>query len=714
MLKNFARKVPVIMQLETVECGAACLTMILAYYKKWIPLEEVRDACGVSRDGCNLNNIMLAAKNYGLYPRSYSCGLNYIMTKAKFPCIIHWKFNHFVVLNGFTKKGAIITDPAQGRIVVSLDEFSESFTGIYMELTKSKSFVESGKRSSILEFIKNRLGNPLIPILFLLITSVITCLIGILYPIFERIFYDYILSDNNPELFNPLIFIMLLFLFFQIIVSIFNGIGTLKIQGKYAIYADYSFMKHILCLPLSFFSKHMLGDIAVRQDSNRTIAFTLIQKLAPAFLNLALIIAYFFIMIQYSIILTFIVISIIVINTIIARIISSKKLEISRVQSRNMGKLMSKTLTGLKMIESIKSNGSEYGFFNSWCGSQAAVNNTNVKMDLISTHWGILPKLIENLGNNIILMLGVLYIIDNQFTVGTLLAFQGFMSSFINPVNSMISIGQNIQEMRSSMERIDDILKSKTDSSFELNSNNKKYSFDHLEINNVSFSYSKYSPPIISDLTLRIESGKSIALVGSSGSGKSTLAKLISGLFNPSSGKIIYFDSSMNILSNKEFRTLLGVVDQSIVLFEDTIENNIKLWNPSITDEQMYAAAKDAQIHSAILSRKNAYQDILLENGENLSGGQRQCLEIARVLAQNPKVIILDEATSALDADTEYKIMKAICARNIALIIISHRLSIVRNCDEIVVIESGKICERGTHNDLLKRNKLYTKYVTTE
>ncbi|MBI6030481.1 ATP-binding cassette domain-containing protein [Clostridium perfringens] len=708
------KKVPVVMQLENVECGAACLTMILSYYRKWVPLDQVREECGVSRDGCNLNNMMLAAKNYGLEVHSYSCGLNYIMKKGKFPCIIHWNFNHFVVLNGFTKKGAIITDPAQGRIILPIEEFSKNFTGVYMEFNKTSQFVADGKRQSIWRFIKNRLDKSISPMIFILITSIITCIIALIYPIFNRIFIDYILSKSNINWLYNLILVMILLLLSQIIVSVITGINSLKIQGKYAIHADYSFIKHVLRLPLSFFSNHMAGDISVRQDSNRTIAYTLIQKLAPTLLNLILLTTYFFIMIQYSVPLTIIVISITCINSILASIISTKRLEISRVQSKNIGKLMSKTLTGLQMIESIKASGSESYFYKSWSGNQVAVNNSNVKLDKISISWGIIPQFIEKLGNVIILTLGAFYIMKNHFSVGMLLAFQGFMSAFIKPINSLISSGQEIQQMRSSMERIEDIMQTKPDSFYDIDAYCKTESFEYLQLNNVSFGYSKYSKPIIENFNLRIQAGTSIAIVGTSGCGKSTLSKLISGLFEPWSGEILYFNKTLNKIPSNAFRKLSAVVDQNIVLFEDTIENNIKLWDSSITDEQMYAAAKDAQIHSIIIERENGYKELLLENGANLSGGQRQCIEIARVLAKNPQVIIFDEATSALDSDTEYKVMQAIKARNITLIIISHRLSIVRDCDEIIVMNHGQIYERGTHEELFKQNKMYTKYVTTE
>lgn len=713
MLFKRCKKVPVVMQLENVECGAACLTMILAYHHKWVPLDQVREECGISRDGSNLTYMTVAAKKYGLDVHNYSCGLNHLMNKAKLPCIIHWNFNHFVVLNGFTKKGAMITDPAQGRVTVSLKEFSESFTGIYMQLDKGPSFIADGKRKSIFHFIKNRLDNSLSPIIFIFIASIISCIIALLFPLCSRIFSDYILAPNNTTLLPKVIFVMLMLLSVQCITAIINGITSLKIQGKCAINSDYSFIKHLLKLPISFFSQHMAGDISVRQDSNRTISYTLIQKLAPTFLNFILLTMYFVIMIQYNILLTIIVLLIAGINSILTYIMANKRLEISRVQSRNIGKLSSRTLTGLQMIESIKANGAETGFYKIWSGSQAANNNTNIDLDNVSISYGLLPNFIEKIGNIVILSLGALYIMRDNFSIGMLLAFQGFMTSFFQPIDSLLTTGKDIQEMRASIERIEDVLQTKPDSISYVDSSNN-YTFKHLELNNINFSYSKFSKPIINNLSLRIDSGNSIAIVGESGCGKSTLSKLISGLLEVSSGEIKYFDVSNKKIPANALRKQLAVVDQNIVLFEDTIENNIKLWNSSISDDDMFKAAKDAQIHSTIINRENGYHEVLSEDGENLSGGQRQCLEIARVLAQNPKIIIFDEATSALDADTEYKIMQAIQKRNITSIIISHRLSIVRDCDKIIVMKAGVIVEQGTHEELFNINKMYTKYVTTE
>lgn len=708
-------KVPIVMQLENVECGAACIAMILAYYGKWIPLEQVREDCGISRDGCSLTNMIHAAKRYGFDVHSYSCNLEHIVKRVQYPCIIHWNFNHFVVLKGFTRKGAVINDPALGKLTVTMEEFSSSFTGVYMTFGKTQQFLAGGKRQSLFPFVRKKIRNANQAIIYTLMASMISCLIGILYPVLSRIFADNILSKENPGWLRELLFIMGILLFAQIITSILNGVNMLKVQGKLAIDADYSFIRHLLKLPMSFYSMHMAGDMAVRQDSNRNIAYTLVHSLAPSVLNIILLAAYFAIMMQYSVALSILSIAMICINTFCARIISKKRIDISRVQVRNSGQLMSKTINGMQMIEAIKANGSEEAYFKIWTGQQVAVNNSYILIDHLNITWGMLPQLVERIGNIWILILGAYYIMKGQFTIGMLLAFQGFLVEFIKPIHSLILAGQSIGEMRTSMERIEDVMKTQEDPLVEeIHIKNKNIDYKMLEMRHVSFRYAKFSNNVIHDISLRIPQGKKVAIVGESGSGKTTLLKLLSGLYHPVAGEIIYTDKSGNRRKIQELKKYMAVVDQNIVLFEDTIENNIKLWDLSVPDSVMYRAAKDAQIHDLILNQEDGYQSVLIENGKNLSGGQRQCLEIARVLAKNPQLIIFDEATSALDAETEHQVIQAISKRAVTLIIISHRLSIIRDCDEIIVMDNGNILERGTHQELYNKVERYNKLVTTE
>jgi ABC-type bacteriocin/lantibiotic exporter with double-glycine peptidase domain len=386
------------------------------------------------------------------------------------------------------------------------------------------------------------------------------------------------------------------------------------------------------------------------------------------------------------------------------------------VQARDQGKLAGSTVAGIDMIETLKASGAENGYFETWAGYQAAANSASVRFTKTNQYLGGLPGLLQKLSDLTVLGLGVYFIMNNQFTVGMLLAFQGFLSSFMNPVNSLVRSGQVIQEMRTDMERIEDVLKYKSDVPTARVEKDKEYRklSGNLSMKDITFGYSKLAPPLLEHFDLELKAGSSVAFVGSSGCGKSTLAKLISGLYKPWDGEICFDGTPVQDVPHEVITGSLAVVDQDITIFEDSVSNNLKMWDKSIEDFEMILAAKDAQIHEDIMLRENGYNYNLMEGGKEFAGGPRQRMEIARVLSQDPSIIILDEATSALDAKTEQEVMEAVKRRDITCIIVAHRLSTIRDCDEIIVLHQGKVMERGTHDVLMKNNGFYTKLITTE
>lgn len=710
-------KVPVVMQMEALECGAACLTMILAYYKKWVPLEKVRADCGVSRDGSSAKNMLLAARSYGMTAKGYRYEVKDIQN-ARLPCIIHWNFNHFVVLRGFKKDRALLNDPARGTVEVPMKEFEESFTGICLQFEPSEGFVPEGKPRSVVSFAKTRLKGSLVPFLFVILTGAVTAIIGIINPAFSRIFLDRILTGQNPGWLRPLLLGMVAVAVIQIIVSLISALYMLRIQGKFAIVANSTFMWHVLRLPMEFFSQRMAGDISARQSSNEGIASALMTQLAPALLNLIMLVFYLAVMLRYSMLLTAVGVSAVLINVFVARYISKKRINITRVQMRDAGKLRGATVAGIEMIETIKASGAENGFFERWSGYQASVNTSAVKFAKLNQYLGAIPGLLQNIAGIAVLILGATLILQGTFTAGMLLAFQGFLGSFMTPVNSLINAGQSIQEMRTAMERIEDVMNYTPDVECSTVGMYSDTEFSKLSgslvMKNVTFGYSRLSPPLIENFSLTLKPGSRVAFVGSSGCGKSTLGKLISGLYIPWSGDILFDGMAQSEVCHEVFTGSVAVVDQDVILFEDTVANNIKMWDSSIEDFEMILAARDAHIHEDIMRRAGGYNHKILENGKNFSGGQRQRLEIARVLAQDPTIVILDEATSALDAKTEYEVVNSIKDRGITCIVVAHRLSTIRDCDEIIVMDKGKVVERGTHNALLAKDGLYTKLVSNE
>ena len=711
-------KVPVIMQMEALECGAACLTMVAAYYGLWIPLEQVRKDCGVSHDGSNAKNILKAARNYGFTAKGYRYEPARLKEKGKFPCIIHWNFNHFVVLDGFKGNKVYINDPARGDVCISMEEFDESFTGICLMIEPSEDFAPGGAPKSIMSFAKERLKGTGAAFAMIIITTLISSLISIINPAFSRMFIDRLLTGQNPDWFYPFIIALVAAAVIQIAVCWIKASYLLKVQGKFAVVADSSFMWHILRLPLEFFSQRMAGDIAGRQRINQGIASTFINTLAPMVLDTATLIFYLVVMLRYSPLLTAIGLVSMFINFFVSYYISQKRINVKRVQMRDSAKLYSATLSGIEMIETIKASGAENGFFQKWAGYQASVNNGEVKFKGIDYHIGIIPSLVSSLCNIVILGIGVLLTMQGEFTVGMILAFQGFMTSFSAPAQNLMNAGQTIQEMRTNMERVEDIMKYPTDVEYGSEDISDDVSYDKLagnvELKNVTFGYSRLAEPLIKDFSLKLDAGKSVALVGGSGSGKSTVSKLISGLYESWDGEILFDGKPLKSISHEVFTGSLAVVDQDIILFEDTIANNIKMWDNSIEDFEMIMAARDAQIHDVIMERDNGYQYKMLEGGVDFSGGQRQRLEIARVLAQDPTIVILDEATSALDARTEYNVVRSIKDRGITMIVVAHRLSTIRDCDEIIVLDKGQVVERGTHDELIKLGGKYTELVTSE
>ncbi len=716
-LKKGVAKVPVVMQMEALECGAACLCMILAYYGKWVPLEQVRRDCGVSRDGSKASNVLRAARNYGMKAKGFRYEPEELREEGAFPCIIHWEFNHFVVLDGFRGDRVYLNDPARGDYSVSMEVFDEAFTGVVLFMEPTEDFQPGGKPRSVLSFALSRLRNARAALVFVVLTTVVASLSGVLNAGFSRVFLDQLLTGLNPEWELPFFIGLGCVTAITLITAWIQAIYSLRLNGRMDAEGNSTYMWKVLKLPMEFFSQRMAGDIQMRKTANAAIAEQTVNILAPLVLNSIMMIFYLTVMIRYSWILTLVGVFSVACQLIFSRYISKKRINITRVMMRDSGKLASATVSGVETIETIKSAGAENGFFEKWSGYQASVNTQNVRFMRLNEYLGLVPMLLSQLTNMAVLVLGVWLAMRGEFTVGMIMAFQGFLASFNAPAQSVISSGQQIQEMRTSMERIEDVMDYPEDEVFSASprepDNYSKLS-GHLEMRNVTFGYSRLAPPLIENFSMELRPGRRVAFVGFSGCGKSTLAKLISGLYQPWSGEILYDGKPLKEIDRNVFTGSVAVVDQDIILFEDTIANNIKMWDESIEDFEMILAARDAQLHEDIMQREDGYQYRLTEGGRDFSGGQRQRMEIARVLAQDPTMIIMDEATSALDAQTEYNVVNSIRDRGIACVVIAHRLSTVRDCDEIIVMDKGRVVERGTHQQLMALGGMYTKLVASE
>ena len=710
-------KVPVVMQLEALECGAAALCMVMAYYGKWVPLEQARLDCGVSRDGSKAKNIYLAAEHYGFNVKAFRMSPDSLRAGGQFPCIIHWNMNHFVVLDGFRGKSVYLNDPARGALKVSWEEFDRSFTGIVIVPTPSEDFEPGGERRSTVEFARKRLIGAGAAVAFVMLTTAIGYLFGIANSVISRIFMDRLLTGVNPDWLYPFLSVVGLLAVIQLIVTWAQTVYSLKINGKMAVIGSTSYMWKVLRLPMEFFSQRLAGDIQSRAGMNASIAGTLVNTFAPLLLNTVMMVFYLVLMLRQSPMLTLIGLVTLTLNIIMSRVISERRVNITRVQMRDAGKLEAATVTGIEMIETINSSGAENGFFQKWAGYQASVNAQDVKAAKTNQYIGMVPAFFSAAANYAVLSIGVWLTMQGRFSLGAVLMFQGFLSSFMSPAMTLVSAGQTIQEMRTQMERVEDVMEYPEDENVAGHAS-EAAGFSKLrgnvELKNVTFGYSRLEEPLIKDFSLTLRTGQRVALVGASGCGKSTVSKLVSGLYQPWSGEILFDGKPRSAYPREVMVGSLAVVDQDIILFEDTVANNIKMWDDSIEDFEMILAARDACLHDDIMQLSGGYQYRLTSGGKNLSGGQRQRMEIARVLSQDPTVIILDEATSALDAKTEYKVVNAIRDRGITCIVIAHRLSTVRDCDEIIVLDHGKVAERGTHTELMALNGIYADLVANE
>ena len=708
--------VPLILQMEEMEGGAACLTMVLAYYRKQTSLDQVRTACGISRNGIHPPDIVRAGKGFGLVCEEKHYTADKLEKSCAFPAILGWGKDQFVVLEGFRSGRADLVHPAKGRMRLSTDALEKQYAGICLECVPGKEFLADGEKRGTASYLKEVMKSDGWTMLLVLVTGFLSAAGGIIAPVFSRVFTDDILSGQRVSWYPGILYCFAAVIFLQLISMVIHRILIIRSTGKLAVKSNAFYMHHLLQLPLDFFSRRRTGDLAGRQNTNDMIAQTLIGQLAPLLMNLLMLVFYLVVMAQYSLPLTGIGVASILLNLLLTRRVGEIRREISASQYRSQAELDSATVSGIDMIETIKATGSETGYFERWSGFHASVIKAQVKFNRIARYLLILPSFIQKISDYVVLLTGCWLIIKGKFSAGILLAFLQFLQSLSAPVNDLLEAGENLQEMGSALERIRDV----TDYPQEIHFADDYEGIDfetvqklsgQVELKHISFGYSLYAPPLIEDFSLILTPGKRVALVGGSGSGKSTIAKLIAGLQKPWSGEILYDGKAISEIPRAVFKSSLTMVNQEIALFRDTMENNIRMWDNTISDHGMKQAAHDAGIHDFILSAKNGYRMMLEENGKNLSGGERQRVEIARGLAQNPTILIRDEATSALDARTENEISEYVTSRGITLIIVAHRLSTIRDCDEILVMDQGKVVERGEHDALMALDGFYKKLI---
>ena len=698
--------------MEGVECGAAALGIVLEYHDTYVPLERLRQECGVSRDGSKASNIVKAARGYGLESKGFRKSPE-SLKELNFPVILHWQFIHFVVLEGFGRKGAVyLNDPATGPRKITEEELDEAFTGVVLTFKPGPDYVPGGKRPSAIPSLAKRLKNSQYDLLFIFLASLFLVLPALVIPIFSRVFVDEVLIQQSADWLKPLLVAMVVVALVQGTLIWLKERYLLRLSLKLSITMSSRFLWHTLRLPIRFFYQRFAGDIVTRVQINDALARILSERLIAMILDFIVVAFYGALMLYYDWQLTLVVVAISCINILALRFVSRQRVDMSIRIQQDKGKLLGLSMAGLQLIETFKASGQEDDFFSMWAGQYTKVINFEQKMALLTQVMGVVPKLLATLSTVAVLTLGALRVMDGHLTPGMLVAFQALMLGFIGPISKLVNFVSIWEVFQGDLNRLNDVLGYETDAGItddvpeSLEESTPRLD-GHIEIRDIHFGYNPLAPALIKGLDIQLRPGSRVALVGGSGSGKSTVAKVVTGLFQPWQGGIYFDGKARSTIPRQLLVSSLAMVDQDIFLFEGTVRENLALWNPTVSDLQMIQAAKDACIHDDISELKGGYDAHIEEGGRNFSGGQRQRMEIARALCSNPSILVLDEATSALDPETEKQIDRNIRRRGCTCLIVAHRLSTVRDCDEIIVLDRGAVVERGTHELLREQNGAY-------
>ncbi|OIK25994.1 NHLP family bacteriocin export ABC transporter peptidase/permease/ATPase subunit [Streptomyces malaysiense] len=728
-------KTPTVIQLEAVECGAASLGMVLGFFGRFVPVEELRTACGVSRDGAKAANLLRAARSYGLLAGGRQMEVERLRNLRP-PTILFWNFNHFVVYEGMGKRFGRpvvhLNDPASGKRTIGLDEFDKSFTGVVLTFERGPDFKRGGRRPRVLSDLYARYSSNGGALLLALLASILLIVPGVAVPAFTRAFIDRVLNNGDHSFVTPLLGAMGAAAVVTVVLTLLQQAHLLRVESSTAIRSSARVVKHLLRLPVVFFTQRNPAEISQRVASNDRVAEILSRDVATAAVSALLVVFYAVLLWTYDTELTVIGVGVALLNIVVLRLVSRLRSDAVTKLRADRARLTAASFNGLQLIETMKASGSENDYFGRWAGFQAKVVSGSQVLGTPTALLAVVPPLLAAVDSGCILLIGGHKAISGSISIGLLVAFQTLVTNFTRPVSQLTNLGPRVQDVAADINRLKDIERFPLASDFTDQADGggaapeprpqeparlaapvknpaarRPSSAASVDLRGVTFGYSPLGEPLLRDFDLTVRPGERVALVGGSGSGKSTVSRLIAGLYEPWSGQILFDGRERRDYARDTLGNSVAFVDQEIFLFEGTVRENVTLWDTSIPDERIVRALRHAEVYDVVASRPGTLGSFVAEGGSNFSGGQRQRLEIARALVRGPSVMVLDEATSALDAETEKRIDDNLRRLGCACVIIAHRLSTIRDSDEILVLDHGRVVQRGTHETLVKADGLY-------
>jgi NHLM bacteriocin system ABC transporter peptidase/ATP-binding protein len=706
------RRTPTVLQMEAVECGAAALASVLAYHGRQVPLEELRERCGVSRDGCKAAHLLKAARGYGLDAKGWRAEPADLKA-LPFPLIVHWEFNHFVVVEGYSATQWYLNDPATGARTVSVAEFDRAFTGLALRLERGPKFVPGGAVPRLLPALWARTVGVRQSVLYVLLIGLALVLPGLVVPAFTKIFVDHLLIAGHENWLRPLLAGMALTVVLRATLVGLEHAALARLEATVAVQSTSRFMAHLFRLPLTFFSLRYPTEVAGRYALHFALSRLLTGSLPTNALNVVVGGFYALLLLAYDVWLASGVLAVGLLNGLALRWAARALREANHRCLATEGRLIGTALNGVQGIGTLKASGTETAWATRLAGMRAPAVLARQQLAVLSQAVSVVPGVLGGLTTAFILGLGGWRVMTGALTLGELVAFQALASLFLQPLGELVQLGSQLEETHGTLTRIDDVLRYPAEPANPAPDTGARLS-GQLDVVQVSFGYSRLEPPLLRDVTLSVQPGQCVAVVGGSGSGKSTLARLVTGLYTPWTGEVRYAGQQRSAWPRAVLARSVALVDQDIVLFAGSVRDNLTLWDTTIPEPAMSAAARTAGIHSVIVGRPGGYEAPVLEAGRNFSGGERQRLELARALAGQPSLLVLDEATSALDTETEHAILTRLRADGAACLLIAHRLSTVRDCDAIIVLDAGQVVERGTHAELLAHDGVYARLIRAE